>query len=132
MFNLLHALPAYNPILITAVDLLISTGIQLHLFHVPCNYNKVADVLSRLDVASACLIQPGLVVTKFSPPRLTLGEAVKLGIRMEMSGPKSCEVLASTCRLRRSLAGCLEFQRSRRSRRVWSRAEKKLKKTRAS
>ena len=47
---------------------------------------------------------------------------------MEMLGPKSCEVLASTCRLRCSLDGCLKFQRSRRSRRVRSRAEKKLKK----
>jgi len=44
-----------------------------------------------------------------------------------MSGPKLCKALASTCRLRRSLDGCLEFWRSGRSRRVWSRAEKKLK-----
>jgi len=57
---------------------------------------------------------------------------VKLGVRTEMSGPKLCEALASTCRLRRSLAGCLEFRRSGWSRRVRSRAEKKLKKTRAS
>jgi len=44
-----------------------------------------------------------------------------------MSGPKSCEVLASTCGLRHSLDGCLKFQRSGQSRRVQSRAEKKLK-----
>jgi len=55
-------------------------------------------------------------------------EGVKLGIWTEMSGPKSCEALASTCGLRRSLDGCLEFWRSGRSRRVQSRAEKKLKK----
>jgi len=61
-----------------------------------------------------------------------LWEGVKLGVWMEMLGPKSCEALASTCRLRRSLAGCLEFWRSGQSRRVRSRAEKKLKKTRAS
>jgi len=61
-----------------------------------------------------------------------LSVSVKLGVRTEMSGPKSCEALASTCRLRRSLAGCLKFRRSGRSRRVRSRAEKKLKKTRAS
>jgi len=61
-----------------------------------------------------------------------MAKRVKLGVRTEMSGPKSCEALASTCRLRRSLAGCLEFRRSGRSRRVRSRAEKKLKKTRAS
>jgi len=46
---------------------------------------------------------------------------------MEMSGPKLCEALASTCRLCCSLDGCLKFWRSRWSRRVWSRAEKKLK-----
>jgi len=54
--------------------------------------------------------------------------AVKLGIRTETSGPKSCEALASTCRLRCSLDGCLKFWRSGRSRRVRSQAEKKLKK----
>ena len=53
---------------------------------------------------------------------------VKLRFWMEMSGLKSCEALASTCRLRRSLDGCLKFRRSGRSRRVQSRAEKKLKK----
>jgi len=45
-----------------------------------------------------------------------------------MSGLKLCEALASTCGLRRSLDGCLKFWRSRRSRRVRSQAEKKLKK----
>jgi len=54
-------------------------------------------------------------------------ESVKLGVWMEMLGLKLCEVLASTCRLHRSLGGCLKFWRSRRSRRVQSRAEKKLK-----
>jgi len=44
-----------------------------------------------------------------------------------MSGPKLCEALASTCRLRRSLDGCLEFRRSGQSRSVRNRAKKKLK-----
>jgi hypothetical protein len=75
MFNSLHALPAYNPILITATDLLIASGIKLRVFHVPREENKVADALSRLDVSSACRLQSGLAVTNFSPPRFTLGEA---------------------------------------------------------
>ena len=75
MFNTLHALPAYNPILITATDLLLASGIQLRVFHIPREDNKVADALSRLDVASACQFQPHLTVCKFSPPRFTLGEA---------------------------------------------------------
>jgi len=75
MFNTLHALPAYNLILIMAVDLLISSSIQLRVFHIPHNENKVADALSCLDVSAAHQLQPDLVVTKFSPPRFMLGEA---------------------------------------------------------
>ena len=74
MFNSLHALPAYNPILITATDLLICSGMQLRVFHIPRNDNKVADALSRCDIDTACRLQPGIVVTQFSPPRFTLGE----------------------------------------------------------
>ena len=53
MFNTLHALPAYNPILITATDLLITSGIKLRVFHVPQEENKVADALLRLDTSTA-------------------------------------------------------------------------------
>ena len=74
MFNTLHALPAYNQILITATDLLITSGIQLRVFHIPREDNKVADALSRLDVVAARRLQPGLAVGTFSPPRFTLGE----------------------------------------------------------
>jgi hypothetical protein len=68
MFNTLHALPAYNPILITASDLLITTGIQLQVFHIPCEQNCVADALSRLDTVTVCRFQPNLTVTYFTPP----------------------------------------------------------------
>jgi hypothetical protein len=74
MFNTLHALPAYNPILITATDLLIKSGIKMRVFHLPREENKVADALSRLDVSTARRLQPQLAVTNFSPPRFTLGE----------------------------------------------------------
>ena len=74
MFNSLHALPAYNPILITATDLLLASGIKLRVFHVPRDENKVADALSRLDISSARHFQPGLAIANFSPPRFTLGE----------------------------------------------------------
>jgi len=56
-----------------------------------------------------------------------VGDYVKLGIWTEMSGPKLCEVLASTYRLCYSLDGCLEFQSSGWSRKVWSKVKKKLK-----
>jgi len=75
MFNSLHALPAYNPILITATDLLLHSGIQLRVFHIPRNDNKVADALSRRDITTACHLHPTLTIASFSPPRFTLGEA---------------------------------------------------------
>jgi hypothetical protein len=75
MFNSLHALPAYNPILITATDLLLRSGIQLRVFHIPRNDNKVADALSRRDITTACHLHPTLTIASFSPPRFTLGEA---------------------------------------------------------
>ena len=75
MFNTLHALPAYNPILITAINLLLASNIQLQVFHIPHNENKVADALSHLDCTTAHRFHPGLVITRFSPPRFTLGEA---------------------------------------------------------
>jgi hypothetical protein len=68
MFNSLYALPAYNPILITAVDLMISANIQIRVFHIPRAENGVADALSRFDNASACVLQPGLLIRNFSPP----------------------------------------------------------------
>jgi len=74
MFNTLHALPAYNPILITAVEFLLKTGIQLRVLHISRNINHVADALSRLDSATAQRLQPRLVVSNFTPPRFTLGE----------------------------------------------------------
>ncbi|KAF8808054.1 hypothetical protein BYT27DRAFT_7097638 [Phlegmacium glaucopus] len=75
MFNTLHALPAYNLILITAVDLLLSSHIQLRVFHIPRNENKVADALSRLDDDTAKFLEPSLSITSFSPPQFMLGDA---------------------------------------------------------
>jgi len=77
--------------------------------------------MREADVLISLLADEGMVMA------LPKGIPVKLGVRTEMSGPKSCEALASTCRLRRSLARGLEFRRSGRSRSVWNRAKKKLK-----
>ena len=75
-----------------------------------------------IQVETYYILAVNIIPTGYRP------QSVKLGVWTEMSGLKSCEALASTCRLRRSLAGCLKFRRSRQSRRVWNRAEKKLKK----
>jgi hypothetical protein len=73
MFNSLYALPAYNPILITAVNLMISAGIQLHVVHIPRAENQVADMLSCFDNTTAHVLHLGLIIWNFSPPRFMLG-----------------------------------------------------------
>ena len=95
--------------------------------------NQSSNLSTQCSRTSNCILRPltSLSIASWLARRV-FNKTVKLGIWTETSGPKSCKALASTCRLRRSLAGCLKFRRSRRSRRVWSRAEKKLKKTRAS
>lgn len=73
MFNFFYALSAYNPILVTAVDLMISAGIQLHVFHIPHAENQVADALSHFDNATAHVLHPELIICNFSPPQFMLG-----------------------------------------------------------
>jgi hypothetical protein len=73
MFNTLSALPAYNDILLTAVDWMMTTGIQMHVFHVPGRFNSIADALSWLDNMTACSLEPHLLVRTFSPPHFMLG-----------------------------------------------------------
>ena len=75
MFNTLAALPAYNSIVITAVDWLLASNIQIRVFHLPRRFNVVADALSRFDNATALSHEPRLSIRPFSPPRFTLGEA---------------------------------------------------------
>ncbi|KZP19211.1 DNA/RNA polymerase [Athelia psychrophila] len=73
MFNSLRADPNHNPLLLTAIDLLISHGVELRVMHVPGEANAVADALSRFNNTSALVYAPGLQVNQFLPPRLTLG-----------------------------------------------------------
>jgi len=77
MFHSLHASPLYNPILLTAVDLLMSSKAQLRVHHVPGEYNIVADALSRFKGDVISRNAPYLSVSTFQPPRLTLGASLK-------------------------------------------------------
>jgi hypothetical protein len=47
MFNSLRASELYNSLLLWAVDKLIHSGTDLHVFHVSGQYNIIADALSR-------------------------------------------------------------------------------------
>ena len=72
IFNSLSALPAYNKILKSSVDYLLSdinNPIDLQVIHIAGKLNVVADALSRGNLHTANAIAPGIVVENFSPPR---------------------------------------------------------------
>lgn len=75
MFNSLRAQPLYNPILITAVELLSTFDVQLRVFHIAGDDNIIADALSRFRFDIVHHYSPLLHVQSFEPPRLTLGAA---------------------------------------------------------
>ena len=77
IFNSLRALPPYNPILKSAVDLLLQFDHQLRVLYVPGDENHVADAISRQDFNRALTHCPDLHISIFQPPQLPLGVAKK-------------------------------------------------------
>ena len=89
IFSSLRALPPYNHLLKTAVDILDMGDNDMRVLHVPGVDNAVADALSRADFERAINLTPGLKIScfepwswspteqgsiTFQPPRGTLGE----------------------------------------------------------
>ncbi|KAJ7356573.1 hypothetical protein DFH08DRAFT_663570, partial [Mycena albidolilacea] len=62
IFNSLRALPLYNEILKSAVDVLISSDFQLRVPLLPGKKNVVADALSRWKNADALAVHPDLLI----------------------------------------------------------------------
>lgn len=77
IFNSLKALPAYNDILKSSVDVLLLHDIELRVLHVPGKLNSVADAISRWKNSVAVALVPGLSIHPFTPPRDALGAAKK-------------------------------------------------------
>jgi hypothetical protein len=77
IFNSLRATPSYNDILKTAISHLIDFHIDLRVAHIPGAENVVADALSRFENARALAACPGLSISPFQPPRVTLGRVKK-------------------------------------------------------
>jgi hypothetical protein len=73
IFNSLHASPALNPILITAVDLLLRFNVELRVLHVAGTDNGTADALSRFENERALCLTPNLSISPFIPPQLSKG-----------------------------------------------------------
>jgi hypothetical protein len=76
MFNTLHASPNLNPILMTAIDLLIIHNAELRVFHIPGVANGIADALSRFQNDRAQRQSFGLNINPFIPPQLTKGASI--------------------------------------------------------
>jgi len=77
IFNTLGCLPSYNHILRRSIDLLLSTGIDIRILHVPGKQNSVADALSQCNFEKALFLTSGLKISPFQPPRWTLGATQK-------------------------------------------------------
>ena len=71
IFRSLRAKPIYNPILMSAIDVLIANGTEHRVDHVPGECNVVADALSRNKLDLARTLHPGpipLHILSFQPP----------------------------------------------------------------
>jgi len=77
IFNALRCLPHYNPILIDAADVSITSGIHLRVLHIPGELNYIADAISRKNFLLAHQYVPDIVISSFIPPRLPLGAPKK-------------------------------------------------------
>ena len=75
MFHSLRCLPVYNPLLKSAVDILIKQDFSLTVLHVRGEDNVVADALSRVQFSVALKKEPSMRLYNFNPPEM-VGSAV--------------------------------------------------------
>jgi len=73
MFNSLHASEGYDELLLFMMQILISTKVSLHVFHIPGADNLVADTLSCHLLTTTASLLPGPKTHLFQPPRSMLG-----------------------------------------------------------
>jgi hypothetical protein len=67
IFSSLRALPTYNHLLKTAVDILNLGDNDMRVLHVPGAINTIADALSRADFQRAIDLEPDLKISTFEP-----------------------------------------------------------------
>jgi len=75
MFNTLRAQPAYNAILVSAVNILLQYSVDLRVEHIAGKLNSVADALSRFQDERVLALAPGIDILTFEPPQDALGAA---------------------------------------------------------
>lgn len=77
MFDSLRAKPAYNSLLLSAIDVLIEYGVDLRVEHIPGHHNVIADALSRFNNELVKDLAPDAQIFDFEPPRDALGAPKK-------------------------------------------------------
>src|SRR5258708_17879228 len=77
IFNSLHAISMYNPIIFSSVKIQLEFKIDLHVFFIECKKNTIADALSHCTLFLACHLAPGLKILFFTPPQLVMGVSLK-------------------------------------------------------
>jgi hypothetical protein len=77
IFNSLHCLSAFNPLLLFCVDTCISNKFDLRVLHVPDVENEVADAISRRNFEKALKLVPDLQISWFQPPHCAMLGAAK-------------------------------------------------------
>src|SRR5258708_17160871 len=77
IFNSLHAISLYNPIIFSSVKICLHSKIDLHVFYIEGKKNTIADMLSHRTLSLACHLAPGLKILFFTPPQLPTGVSLK-------------------------------------------------------
>lgn len=77
IFNSLCCQPAYNHILKSAIDILITGLHDFRVLHVPGTQNTITNALSHFDFARAESAAPGISIQPFQPPHIALGPPKK-------------------------------------------------------
>lgn len=70
MFNSMRAQPAYNTLLLFAVDCLIAHTVDLRVYHIAGVENGIADKLSRFQIIQLIREHPQLLISQYAPPTM--------------------------------------------------------------
>ncbi|KAI0827379.1 hypothetical protein BC628DRAFT_1318374 [Trametes gibbosa] len=73
IFNSLRASPIYNPILTSAVDVMMEFKLDVRVEHIPGDLNTVADALSRGKLQLVRELVPSITLLTLIPPQDALG-----------------------------------------------------------
>lgn len=75
VFNSLRVSPSYNPILKSAIDVMVECAVDVRVDHIPGELNVIADALSRGKLALVRERVPDVTLFHLTPPRDALGAA---------------------------------------------------------